>query len=261
MRVTGAIYVCAPEPDAPRYRIEADSESREEALDLPAPFESDFALADESMEPVLKPTKDIQITTGKSMRSPQPQELFVRWPGGRWAPIGQTLSGAGAAEISWRDTAANIQREKRKIALLPLRARIEAKKLDARRGEIRLHDLEGWTATACEVNCRAVSQGPLLTVEFAGKPAYRLRVALRPPAGAPVEVIVPIISHEAAFALADGSLLSAGDAMDVGALRGAVATASQRATLQVALRGAWDVVAKARIDGETPLGLCHAGCS
>jgi len=255
VRVTSAVYVCAPEPDAPRYRIEADSESREEDLYLPAPCESGFALADENMEPVLAPTKDIQITTGKLTRTPQAQELFVRWPGGRWAAIGQTLSGAGAAEISWRDTAANIQREKRKIALLPLRARIEAKMLDARRGEIRLHGLEGWTATACEPNCWAISEGPTLTVEFAGKPVYRLRVALRPPAGAPVEVIVPIISHEASIALADGSLMSAGDAMDVGALRGAVATASQRATLQVAVRGARDVVAKARIDGETPLGL------
>ena len=46
--------------------------------------------------------------------------MFVRRrSGGEWKPLPGPLNGAGLMELSWRDPVANIQIEKRQLALVP----------------------------------------------------------------------------------------------------------------------------------------------
>lgn len=63
----------------------------------------------------------------------------------------------------------------------------------------------------------------VLSVRFTGRPVYRLPMSLRPPAGQPFDVIIPLVGRDAVVALANGSILAPGAQLDVGALRGAVA--------------------------------------
>ena len=63
------------------------------------------------------------------------------------------LHGAGLLELSWRDPVANIQIEKRQLALVPRDARIAGTMTNALNGEIRLNGLPGWTASVREIAC------------------------------------------------------------------------------------------------------------
>ena len=77
----------------------------------------------------------------------------MRRPGGKWTPLSGPLSGAGLMELSWRDPVANIQIEKRQLALVPGDASIVGTMKNALSGEIRLQGLPGWTATVRETAC------------------------------------------------------------------------------------------------------------
>src|SRR5262245_22957473 len=97
-------------------------------------------------------------------------------------------------ELSWRDPVANIQIEKRRLALVPGDARIIGIMKNALDGEIHLQGLPGWTAavhtTACTVDAIDAS---CLLVRFTGRPVYRLPMTLRPPGGQSFDVIVPLV--------------------------------------------------------------------
>jgi hypothetical protein len=162
-------------------------------------------------------------------------------------------------EISWRDPIANIQIEKRELALIPGDASITTTMKNALTGEICLHGLPGWTATVRDTTCTVEATDPSnLSVRFAGRPVYRLPVTLRPPGGYPFDVVVPIVGRDAVVALADGTILAPGRQIDVGRLRGAVAVAPRRTILQLGAKGSKSGSIRTIVDGELPLGILRS---
>ena len=55
----------------------------------------------------------------------------------------RATQGAGLVELSWRDPVANIQIEKRQLALVPGDSSIAGSMKNALSGDIRLHGLPG----------------------------------------------------------------------------------------------------------------------
>ena len=218
-----------------------------------------FVLADERWELVATPVKPLIREAGKQPRPPGTGELFVRRPGGKWAPLSTPLDGAGLMELSWRDPAAGIQIEKRLLALVPDGARVCGTMKDALSGEIRLEGLPGWTASVRGASCSVdPTDTSVLSIRFTGRPVYRLPMSLRPPAGQPFDVVVPLVGRDAVVALADGSILAPGAQVDVGALRGAVAVSPRRTVVHLAAKGSKSGGLKAAVDGELPLGILRS---
>ena len=184
-----------------RFKVEPDSDGREHELELSPLVPAGFVLADDGWELIASPVRPLIHEARKQPRPPGTGELFVRRPGGKWAPLSGPLSGAGLMELSWRDPVANIQIEKRQLALVPGEASIVGTMKNALNGEIRLHGLPGWTATvretACAVDATDVSS---LSIRFAGRPVYRLPMTLRPPEGQSFDVIVPLVGRDAVIA-------------------------------------------------------------
>jgi hypothetical protein len=253
-RLTAAAYFYSGESDAVRFRVEPDSDEREHELELSPFAPTGFALADDGWELITSPVRPL-IHEARKQRPPGASELFVRRPGGKWTPLSGPLSGAGLMELSWRDPVANIQIEKRQLALVPGDARIIGIMKNALDGEIRLQGLPGWTAavrtTACTVDAIDAS---CLLVRFTGRPVYRLPMTLRPPGGQSFDVIVPLVGRDAVVALADGAILPPGRQIDIGALRGAVAVSPRRAVLHLGAKGSKSGI-KSIVDGELPLGI------
>jgi hypothetical protein len=71
-------------------------------------------------------------------------------------------------------------------------------------------------------------------------------------------VIVSLIGRDAVVALADGSILTSGRQVDVGALRGAVAVAPSRTVIHLAAKGSKSGGIKTAVDGELPLGVLRS---
>jgi hypothetical protein len=138
-------------------------------------------------------------------------------------------------------------------------ARIIGTMKDALSGEVRLQGLPGWTATvrgtACAVDTADVS---VLSIRFTGRPVYRLQMMLRPPAGQPFDVIVPLVVRDAVFALADGTILVPGRQVDVRALRGAVALAPRKTVIHLTATRSKSGGLRALIEGEFPLGTLRS---
>jgi hypothetical protein len=159
-------------------------------------------------------------------------------------------------ELSWRDPVADIQIEKRQLALVPGDASIVGTMKNALTGEIRLRGLPGWTATAPETACAVDSTDVFsLLIRFAGRPVYRLPMMLRPPEGQSFGVIVPLVGSDAVIALADGTILAPGRQVDIGLLRGAVAVSPRRTVLHLGAKGFKSGSIKTIVDGELPLGI------
>jgi hypothetical protein len=255
-RLTAAAYFYGSENESVRFRVEPDSDVREVELKLGQLDQPTFALADDGWELVASPVWPRIDEARKPIREPRAGEMFVRRPGGKWAPLMGPLNGAGLMELSWRDPVANIQIEKHKLALVPADARIIGSMKDALSGQIHLEGLHGWTVTvrdgACVVEA-ANDSGP--SIRFAGRPVYRLPMVLHPPTGQPFDVIVPILGRDAVIVLGDGTILTPGRQVDVGALRGAVAVAPHRSIIQLSARGSKSGGIKTIADGELPLGI------
>lgn len=258
-RLTSAAYFHAEEAEAVRFRVEPNADAQERELDLPALVDTAVVPANADCDLVATPAKVRIRENGSQPRSPRPGELFVRRPGGRWSPLATALDAAGLIELSWRDVVANIQIEKRRLALLPIGARIDGTMKDALTGEIRLRGLPGWTATVPNASCQVdTSRTEVLTIRFCGRPVYRLPLTLHPPAGTAFDVIVPLVGRDAVVALADGSILPPGRRIDVGALRGAVVVAPGRTIVHLAPKGARSSGIKTIVDGELPLGVLRS---
>lgn len=258
-RLTSAAYFHAGEPESVRFRVEPDSDGRERDLALPLLCDIGAVPVDDTWELVATPAKPRICEPGKQPRPPGPGELFVRRPGGRWAPLFAPLDGTGLIELSWRDPAADIQIEKRRLALVPVGARIEGTMHNALTGEIRLQGLSGWTATVPKSSCAVAAAGAsAVTIQFSGRPVYRLPVTLHPPSGHPFDVIVPLVGREAVVAMADGSILAPGRQIDVGALRGAAVVAPGRNIVHLAPKGSRSGGIKTVVDGELPLGVLRS---
>jgi hypothetical protein len=255
-RLTGAAYFRGGESDSARFKVEPNSEGRDHELELRPLIPAGFALTDNRLEMIASPTQPLVREGRKQARPPGSGELFVRRPGGKWAPLAGQLSGAGFVELSWRDPAANIQIEKRQLALVPEDACIIGRMKDALAAEIRLQGMPGWTASVRETACTVGStEASNLCIRFTERPVYRLPMTLRPPEGQSFDVIVPLIGRDAVIALADGMILAPGRQIDVGALRGAVAVSPGKTILHVCAKGSRSGGINASIDGELPLGI------
>jgi hypothetical protein len=258
-RLTGAAYFRSVENDSVRFKVEPDTERSARELELAPAANVGFTLTDERWELVAAPAKPLIREAGKQARLPRAGELFFRRPGGKWMPLSVPLDGAGLIELSWRDPAAEVQIEKRLLALVPDAARVSGTMKDALSGEIRLEGLPGWAASVDEGSCSIDSIGKsVLLIRFHGRPVYRLTMSLRPPAGQPFDIVVPLVSRDAVITLADGSILAPGVQVDVGALRGAVAASPRRTIVHLAEKGSKSGGLKAVVDGELPLGILRS---
>jgi hypothetical protein len=257
--LTAAAYFHSGEDDAVRFRVEPDSDEREHELQLSPLVPTGFLLADDGWELIASPVRPLIHEARKQPRPPGAGELFVRRPGGKWTALSGPLSGTGLMELSWRDPVANIQIEKRKLALVPGEAGIVGTMKNALSGDIRLRGLPGWTATVRETACAADATDVAgLVIRFTGRPVYRLPMTLRPPAGQSFDVIVPLVGRDAVIALADGAILAPGRQVDIGALRGAVAVSPRKAVLHLGAKGFKSGNIKTIVDGELPLGILRS---
>jgi hypothetical protein len=253
-QLTGAAYFHGSEDGAARFRVEPDTEEREQVLELGRFVPSGFTLADDRWEPIASPMQPM-IHEARRQRRPEAGELFVRPPGGKWKALTGPLSGAGLMELSWRDPVANIQIEKRQLALMPGDSRAVATMKSALDGDIRFFGLPGWTAAVHETACMVdTTDDGSLSIRFVRRPVYRLLMTLRPPGGQAFDVVVPLIGRDAVVALADGTILAPGKQADVGALRGAVAVSPRRVVFHLGAKGSKSGI-KTVVDGELPLGL------
>ena len=254
--LTAAAYFHSGEDDAVNFRVEPDSDEREHELQLTPLVPTGFLLADDGWELIASPARPLIHEARKQPRPSKTGELFVRHSGGKWTPLAGPLSGAGLIELSWRDPVADIQIEKRQLALVPGDASIVGTMKNALTGEIRLRGLPGWTATAPETACAVDSTDVFsLLIRFAGRPVYRLPMMLRPPEGQSFGVIVPLVGSDAVIALADGTILAPGRQVDIGLLRGAVAVSPRRTVLHLGAKGFKSGSIKTIVDGELPLGI------
>ena len=258
-RLTAATYFNSSENESVRFKVEPDCDGRDQELELTPLIPNGFVLADDGWELIASPVRPLIREARKQPRPPETGELFVRRSGGKWTPLSGQLSGAGLIELSWRDPVADIQIEKRQLALVPGDASIVGAMKTATSGEIRLGGLPGWTAivreTACAVDPTDVSS---LFIRFAGRPVYRLPMTLRPPEGQSFDVIVPLVGRDAVIALADGTILAPGRQVDIGALRGAVAVSPRRTILYLGAKGSKSGSIKTIVDGELPLGILRS---
>jgi hypothetical protein len=258
-RLTAAAYFDSSENESVRFKVEPDCDAREHELDLAPLIPVGFALADDGWELIASPVRPLIHEARKQPRPAGIGELFVRRSGGKWTPLSGPLGGSGLMELSWRDPVANIQIEKRRLALVPGDSSIVGAMKTATNGEIRLQGLPGWTATvrenACAVDATDVSG---LSIRFTGRPVYRLPMTLWPPKGQSFDVIVSLVGRDAVIALADGAILPRGQQVDVGALRGAVAVSPHRMVLLLGAKGSRSGGIKTIVDGELPLGILRS---
>jgi hypothetical protein len=257
-RLTAAAYFSSSDDKSVRFKVEPDCDGREDELELTPLIPTGFVLADDGRELIASPMRPLIHEPRKQPR-PGTGELFVRRSGGKWTPLSGPLSGAGLMELSWRDPVANIQIEKRQLALVPGDASIVGTMKNALSGEIRLQGLPGWTATVREAVCTVdATDASCILIRFAGRPVYRLRMTLRPPDGQSFDVIVPLAGSDAVIALADGAILAPGRQVDIGALRGAVAVSPRRSVLHLGAKGSKSGGIKTLVDGEFPLGILRS---
>jgi len=257
--LSASAYFCSSENESIRFKVEPDSDQREQELELVPAAGAGFVLASDEWEMIEAPVKPIIHEARKQPRVPGIGELFVRRPGGKWLPMSMPLTGDGLMELSWRDPVANIQIEKRRLALVPADARIVGTMKDALSGKICLYGLPGWTAAVQDAACSVdPADHSVLKFRFTGRPVYRIQMTLRPPASQPFDVIVPLVGRDAVVALADGAILAPGQQIDVGALRGAVAVAPRRTVIHLTPKGyKWGGI-KVVVDGELPLGIMRS---
>lgn len=259
VRLTAAACFRDAESDSVRFKVEPNTEGREQELELAPNIGAGFVLAEQGWELVTAPAQPLIHEAGKHPREPGAGELFVRRPGGRWMPHTGPLAGAGLIELSWRDPISNIQIEKRQLALVPGGARISGEMRDGLSGEIHLQGLPGWTAAVSGASCTVdAADSSVVSIRFTGRPVYRLPMTLRPPAGQPFDVTVPLIGRDAVIVLADGSILAPARQVDVSALRGALAVAPRKTVIHLTAKGSKAGGLKAVVDGELPLGVLRS---
>jgi hypothetical protein len=180
VRLAAATYFRSSETESVRFRIEPDAEGRERELELASVIDAGFILADERWELVGAPVRPLIREAGKQPRVPGTGELFGRRPEGKWVPFSAPLGGGGLMELSWRDPVADVQIEKRLLALVPSDARVCGTMSDALSGEIRLQGLPGWSASVREGSCTVdVTDTSILSIRFIGRPALRRNCAAR----------------------------------------------------------------------------------
>ena len=259
VELVGAVYLRSPDDDEAAYRVETNNDDRDEALVLDCPTAPGFELVDESVELVCSQSRPMVAGKSGKTRVGTDGEFFIRTAGERWQKLSSSLTRKGLCEISWRDPKANIQLERRRIAVVPSSARIKGKVIDAEHARIELEGLDGWTASvdaeACLTECATEDA---LDVKFTGRPIYKLPIELAPPVGGPFQVVVALTGRDATVVAADGSILRPGSRLDVTSLRGAIVVSPRQTTMCITGVGAKMPAVVQGIDGEFPLSALRS---
>lgn len=251
--VLGTTYFMKPGAGSDeRYRVEAGKDERQEILDISGAGPSSIQTTSD-LE-ILEGPATIGILGGGSVRQPKPGELRFRKPGENWMPLtDRKIAAPGVYEISWSDPVADIQLERRRIAIVPAGARILGEMQDATFGRVALDRLPGWGIEIHDSSVEAEQKGDEQFFTFAGRPRFRLDASLRPPGGRPFDVVVPLKARQASILLSDGSVVAPGQEMDITALRGAIAASPHTTILTLSARNTRSSSLQFRFSGEFPL--------
>ncbi|WP_210335627.1 STY4851/ECs_5259 family protein [Ensifer sp. ENS11] len=254
--VTGTTYFQKPDASiGERYRIEAGKDERQESLALSAADTSLLQPADEIE--IFEGLVTIEISSQTGVRQIRPNEVLIRQPGGSWTPVKERrLSRLGVFDISWRDPIADIQLERRRIAIVPVGARLHGRMTSATEAQIIQENFDGWSIGlgSGDIAARNVRDGEY-RLSFAGRPRYRVEAVLRAPEGQPFKVSVPIKSRLASVISSDGEIVQPGQEIDVTVLRGAIAESSSKATLTLTPRNERSSSLQFSFTGEIPLSV------
>ncbi|WFT85996.1 STY4851/ECs_5259 family protein [Rhizobium leguminosarum] len=251
--VAGTVYFLKPgAASGERYRIEAGKDARQESLNISSAGEVAIH-AEDGIETLAGPVT-LGILSEGAARAAVPGELLIRSLDDQWRPItDRKITAAGSYEISWRDPNADIQLERRRIAIVPSGGRIVGEMVGAQEGRI-VHDrLPGWRIELLSEMAVLRKLDGEINFTVAGKPKYRIEALLHPPVGRPFKISVPMKVREAAIILADGSVVGAGQTIDVTALRGAIAASPHATTLTLSSRTDRSNSMQFRFAGEFPL--------
>lgn len=249
--VLGTCYFSEPgSSDNGRYRVQAGIDVREETIEFSSRM-SIGLIAGGDFDIMEAPIK-LTIQKNGQCRTAQRDELFVRTPGGRWTEVVRSeIRDLGMVEVSWRDPKANIQLEKRRIAVVPRGASVKGIMKGASSGQIALTELPAWKLQISEeVVASSSYDANKVTFEFDRKPNYRLPASLAPPTGTPIPILIPITARDAVILSADGSLVEPGAHMDLASLRGSRAVTSHKSVLMISRKGAKSQDLSVEVDGE-----------
>lgn len=251
--VLGTTYFMKPGAGSDeRYRVEAGKDERQESLDISGTGSSPIQTTGD-LE-ILEGPVMLGILAGGSIRQPKAGELRVRNPGENWKALAdRKLTMPGVYEISWRDPIADIQLERRKIAIVPAGARILGEMQSAINGRIALDRLPGWDIDIIDNGVETERGANETLFSFTGRPRFRIDASLRPPGGRPFEIVVPLKTRQASILLSDGSVVGPGQEMDITALRGAIAASPHATALTLSPRNARSNSLQFRFSGEFPL--------
>ncbi|WP_311044989.1 STY4851/ECs_5259 family protein [Rhizobium sp. NZLR1b] len=251
VEVLGTLYFSEPGASADgRYRVVAGREGREETLDFNARH-SAGVMANGDFD-ILETPLTFRILRDGVQRSIERDELFYRVPGGQWrAVLRGEIADLGMLEISWRDPKANIQIEKRKVAVVAHGASVKGKMAAQTRGQLSITDLPGWKVRLQDSAVRTVNAD--LTgnsFEYLATPKYRISAELVPALGHPIPIVVPVSAREAMVVDGAGKLVREGQQIDLALLRGSRAVSSHKATLVISRKGSKSQDICVEVDGE-----------
>lgn len=251
IEVTGTCYFSeAGVTEGGRYRIQAGSEQRDETIELTTRSSPGISAAGDF--DVMEAPVRLVITRNGAPRPIERDELFVRQSGGLWRalPRGE-IPDVGMVELSWRDPKANIQIEKRRIAVVPAGASVKGFMKTPTTGRISLNELPGWQIALSNVaNAVLRNDADNILFEFSGKPNYRLPALLEPPEGRPIPILVTVAARDAVIVNADGEVVDAGQHMDLASLRGSRAISSHKSVLMISRKGSKSQDISVEVDGE-----------
>ncbi len=181
VEVLGTLYFSESGASADgRYRVEAGREGREETLDFTARH-SAGVMADGDFD-ILEMPLTFRIVRDGVQRPIERDELFFRTTGGQWKPILRgEIAESGMVEISWRDPKANIQIEKRTVAIVPQGASVNGRMKTQSSGQLSLTDMPGWKVELQDNSVTTLkSDSANGSFEYLGTPKYRLSAQLIP---------------------------------------------------------------------------------
>ena len=251
--VSGTTYFSKPGAStSDRYRVEAGKDERQEGLDLqsgaPSPIEPRDEL--EVFEGAIR----IKISSGPNVRDARVGEVLFRRAGEQWQRLKDgRLSESGIFDISWRDPVADIQIDRRRVAILPVGARLLGELVDGTEGVVTYESLQGWRVSLSEGTEETVRRENRVGFSFLGKPRYRQDVILRSPHGQSFTAIVAMKGRNASIILSDGRLVGPGQEMDVTALRGAIAVSPHPTALTLVPKASKTSSLQFKVSGEFPL--------
>nr|WP_210304173.1 STY4851/ECs_5259 family protein [Rhizobium sp. BK008] len=251
--VMGTTYFMKPGAGSDeRYRVEAGKDERQESLEISGSGSSTIETTGD-LEIMVSPVS-FGIHGIGSLRQTRAGELRVRKTGENWRELtDRRISTPGVYEISWRDPVADIQLERRKIAIVPAGARILGEMRSSTLGAIVLDRLPGWDIDVTEAGVETQRQPDELHFTFNGRPRFRISASLRSPGGRPFDVLIQLKARQASIVLSDGSVVAPGQEIDITALRGAVAASPHATALTLSTRNARSSSLQFRFSGEFPL--------